>query len=148
MKQQTSSYTTLALGCIVPICLCGFFVWLPIYLNDLRLSAFANNLYTYSLPPDTTVIERHSELSKVGNGNNCYYRAEQSMVSSLSRIEIEQYYKDVKLPRVSYSVIYDGPIGTPISVAFNESKSNGSNSYFALTILDFGFSDTFDIRCQ
>ena len=149
MKRQTSSYATFILGCIVPICLCGFFVWLPIYLNDLRLSAFANNLYTYPLLPGATILDRYSELSKVGNGNNCYYKAEQSMVSTLPRTEIEQYYEDVMLPGVSLSVIYDGPIGIPIDLAFNESKSTGGTSYFTLTILDFSFSDgTFDIRCQ
>jgi hypothetical protein len=152
MKQQTSSYPILVLGCIVPICLCGFFVWLPIYLDDLRLSAFANNLYTYPLPPGTTTLDNHSELSKVGNGNNCYYKAEQSMVSTLPRAEIEQYYEDVMLPRVSFvpqwDKVYEPPTTTPIDLAFNESKSNGGTSYFTLSILDFGFSDTGDIRCQ
>jgi len=71
------------------------------------------------------------------------------MVSTLPRTEIEQYYEDVMLPGVSLSVIYDGPIGIPIDLAFNESKSTGGTSYFTLTILDFSFSDgTFDIRCQ
>ena len=149
MKQQPSSYTILVLGCIIPISLCGFFVWLPIYLNDLRLSAFANNLYTYPLPPGTTILDQHSELSKVGNGTNCYYKAEQSIVSTLPRAEIEQYYENVTLPSVSLNVMYDGAIGIPIGLAFNELKSNGDTSYFTLTILDFSFSDdTFDMRCQ
>ena len=149
MKQQTSSYPILVLGSIVPICLCGLFVGLPILLNDLRLSVFAKNLYTYPLPPNTTILDRYFELSKVGNGTNCHYKAEQSMVSTLPRSEIEQYYEDVELPRVSLSVIYDGAIGIPVDLDFNESISNVDTSYFTLTILDFSFGDdTFDIRCQ
>jgi hypothetical protein len=151
MKQQTSSYTLLVLGCIIPICLCGLFVWLPIYLNDLRLSAFANNLYNYPLPPGTTILDQHSELSKVGNGNNCYYKVEQSMVSTLPRTEIEQYYKNALLPRVSiasFGGMYDGPIGIQIDLGFNEYKSHGDTSYFTLTLGDVGLGDTFDIRCQ
>lgn len=153
MKQQTSSYIILLLGCIVPTCLCGFFVWLPIYLNDLRLSAFAKNLYAYPLPLDTTILDRHSDMSKVGNGNNCYYKVEQSMVSTLPRAEIEQYYKDVRLPEIStipqWHGVFDTPATISIDLAFNESKSNEGTSYFTLTMLDFNFSDnTFDIRCN
>ena len=71
------------------------------------------------------------------------------MVSTLSRTEIERYYEEVMLPRVSLSVIYDGAIGIPVDLDFNESISNVDTSYFTLTISDFSFGDdTFDIRCQ
>lgn len=71
------------------------------------------------------------------------------MVSTLSRTEIERYYEKVMLPRVSLSVVYDGAIGIPIDLAFNESKSNGNTSFFTLTILDLSFGDeSFDVRCH
>ncbi len=151
MKQKTSTYTRLALGCIFPICLCGFFVWLPTYLNDLRLSAFANSLYTYPLPPGTMVLDKHSELGKLANGVCCYYRAEQSMVSTLPRKEIKQYYEGVELAVVSFmpqmdNKVYKPPIGAPINLVFNESKSDVNASYFTLIILNTGFRDILDIR--
>jgi hypothetical protein len=152
MKYQTTSYTILALGCIIPMILCTCGLWLPMYLNDRRLTTFADNLYEYPLPRNTVILDQRSELQKVGNGTNCDYKVEQSMVSTLPRTEVKQYYEGVMLPRVSFgsiwAEIYDGPVGTPIDLAFNESKSHGGASYFTLTILDFGFSDTGDIRCQ
>jgi hypothetical protein len=151
MKQQTQSYFILVLGCIIPMLMCGFCAWLPIYLNDLRLSVFAANLYDYPLPPSTTVLNRYSELGKVGNGNNCWYEVQQSMVSTLPRPEIEQYYKGVTLPRVSFGrrdEMYDAPTVMEIDLAFNESKSRKGTLYFSLTLYDVGLDDTFDIRCQ
>ena len=151
-RQPISPYIVVIFACVLPISLCGFGIWLPKFINDLRLSAFASNLYEYPLPPDTTVVYRYSELRKVGNGSNCHYEAEQSMVSTLPRAEIKRYYNDVMLPRVSFGrqwdERYDSPTITPIRLEFDESKSNSDSSYFTLTLFDTGLDITLDYRCH
>lgn len=151
-RQPISPYIVVIFACILPISLCGFVVWLPKFINDHRLLSFANNLYDYPLPPDTTIISQYSELSKVGNGNNCFYKAEQSMLSKLPRTDIEQYYESVMVPRVSFGrqwdERYDSPAETPIDLEFDESKSNEDSSYFTLTIFDAGLDITLDYRCH
>jgi hypothetical protein len=152
MKLQRSPYPILVAGFIAPIFVCGFFMWLPTHLNDLRLSAFANNLYDYPLPPSTTIVSQHSELAKLGNGSNCYYRVEQSMTSTLSRAEIENYYKNVMLPKVSFGQQWDGLYGSPtvmeIDLDFDEQNSVENVQYFTLELFDVGIDVTLDIRCH
>ena len=135
----------------IPVSLCGLAVWLPVYMNNLRLEKFAENLYRYPLPPDTTVLEQHAEVSKLGNGNNCSYRAEQAMVSTLPREEIQKYYEDITLPRVSvgqWNEVYDSPTVTKIDLEFDEVQSDTSKSFFTLTLFDVGLDTTLDVRCH
>ena len=109
-------------------------------------------MYDYPLPPDTTVIEQHAVLSKPGNGNNCSYEAQQSLVSTLPREEIEHYYEGVMLPRVSFGAQYDGlydsPTETKVRLEFEESQTNETNSSFTLSMCDVGIDVTLDIRCH
>jgi hypothetical protein len=136
----------------VPTVICGLVVWLPMHTNNLRLGRFAENLYDYPLPPDTTVLEQHAELKKVGNGNNCSYEAQQSMISTLSREEIEQYYEGVMLPRVSFGAqwdsMYDSPTVTKIRLEFDESQTDETKSFFILSLFDVGLDVTLDVRCH
>jgi hypothetical protein len=122
------------------------------YTNNLRLEKFAENLYEYPLPPDTSVLSQHTELGKVGNGNNCSYEVRQTMVSTLPREAIEQYYEGVMLPRVSfgtqYEGLYDSPTVTEIRFEFDESRTDETKSFFTLSLFDVGLDVTLDIRCH
>ena len=142
----------LILVVITPAACCGFAVWLPIHLNNLRLKSFAANLYHYPLPPDSSVLDQRAELRKVGNGNNCFYEAQQSMISALPREAIEQYYEDVMLPRVSFetqwNAVYDSQTMTEIRLEFDESQSNDTTSFFTLILFDVSLDVTLDIRCH
>ena len=151
MKKQ--SYLPLGISlAVLPLMVCGLALWFPMSTNNLRLEKFAKNLYDYPLPPDTTIIEQHAILSKVGNGNNCSYEAQQSLVSTLPRDEIEHYYEGVMLPRVSFGAQYDGlydsPTVTKVRLEFEESQTNETKSSFTLTLFDVGIDVTLDIRCH
>ena len=151
MKKQSCLPLVISLA-LIPVVFCGLAVWFPMSTNNLRLETFAGNLYEYPLPPDTTVLAQHAELSKVGNGNNCYYEVQQSMVSTLPREEIEQYYEDVMLPRVSFGAQWDGrynsPTVTEIRLEFDESQSDETNLFFTVSLFDVGLDVTLDIRCH
>jgi len=131
---------------------CGLGLWFPMSTNNLRLEKFAENLYTYPLPPDTTVLTQHTKLSKLGNGNNCSYEVQQAMVSTLPREAIEQYYEGVMLPRVSFGAQYDGlynsPTVTEIRLEFDERQTDETKSFFTLSMFDVGIDVTLDIRCH
>ena len=151
MKKQSCLPLAISLA-VIPVMLCGLALWVPMYTNNLRLKKFAEKLYDYPLPPDTTVIEQHAELSKVGNGNNCSYEAQQSLVSTLPRGEIAHYYEGVMLPRVSFGAQYDGmydsPTVTEIRLEFDESQAHETQSFFTLTLFDVGLDTTLDVRCH
>jgi len=123
----------LALG--LALLICALSIWLPMYANNRRLATFASGLYRYPLPPDTAVISRSSQLGKAGNGNSCWYHAQQSLVSHLSREEIEAYYDEVMLPRVSFGRWWNG-------------LSVDGQSHFTLTLFDVGLDVTLDWRCH
>lgn len=151
MKKQ--SYLPLVISlAVIPLMVCGLAVWLPMSTNNIRLEKFAQNLYEYPLPPDTIVLTQQTELSKLGNGNNCSYKVQQSMVSTLPREAIEQYYESVMLPRVSFGPQYDGrydsPIVTEIRLQFDENQSTETKSFFTLSLFDVGIDVTLDIRCH
>jgi len=135
----------------IPAIVCGLAVWLPMQTNNLRLKNFAENLYRYPLPPDAIVFDQHAELGKVGNGNNCWYQAQQSMVSSLPRKSIAQYYDEVLLPRVSFGQwdeVWDSPTTMKIDLEFDEVQSDKTRTFFTLTLYDVGLDVTMDLRCH
>ena len=151
MKKQSCFPLVISLA-VIPLIVCGLAVWLPMSTNNLRLEKFAQNLYEYPLPPDAIVLTQHIELSKLGNGNNCSYEVQQSMVSTLPRGAIEQYYENIMLPRVSfgpqYDGMYDSPTVTKIRLEFDENQSNETKSFFTLSLFDVGIDVTLDIRCH
>lgn len=120
--------------------------------NNLRLETFTENLYRFPLPPETTILHQHSEMRKVDNGNNCSYEAQQSIVSTIGREVIEEYYEGVMLPRVSFGPqwdgLYDSPTVTKIRLEFDEDQSNEATTFFTLNLYDVGLDVTLDIRCH
>ncbi len=135
---------------LVSVLLCGLVGAIGMYVENRRLEEFADGLYSYPLPPDTTVLGQHSEIGKVGNGNNCWYRAEQSMVSTLSREEIEAYYADVTLPRVSFGrwdSVYASIRDVPVELEFEQVGPDG-RIYFRVVLFDVGLDVNLDPRCH
>jgi hypothetical protein len=131
--------------------LCGLTIGAPIYMNNLRLEKFAENLYNYPLPPETTVLTQYAEVDKVGNGNNCSYMAQQKLVSALSREEVEEFYQHVMFPRISlgsWGNIYDGSAEIPLRLSFDEVESDVKQTNFTLTLYDMGLDNTLDVRCH
>lgn len=131
--------------------ICSLSVWLPVHLNNQRLATFASNLYNYPLPAETVVIERRATLGKVGNGNNCWYRAEQSMKSTLSVEEISNYYNGVVLPKINFGGWVDNYSTSPetqIDLKFDEVSSIAREIFFTLELLDDGSDITLDYRCH
>lgn len=147
MKQIMGLISGLGIAALLSaILLCGFCFWLPQWLNNLTLQHFAENLYEYPLPPNTIVVNKSSDLQKVGNGNNCYYIASETLVSSLPREEIENYYKDVSLPVVDKNRI-DELREIPVRLEFKDETLTGK-IYFRLLLIDTGSHTTLDIRCH
>ena len=130
----------------VALLCCSLCVGIPVWLNNLRLAHFAGNLFAYPLPRNTVVVERHSALGKVGNGNNCWYEARQSDITTLSREEIEQYYRDVSLPVVDPGSPYR-PDAIAVGLAFEEVSGDGK-LHFTLALYDIGPDTTLDFRCH
>lgn len=131
--------------------LCGVTVGLPIHMNNLRLEKFAENLYDYPLPLETTVLRQDAQVQKVGNGNNCSYIAQQTLVSALSREEVEEFYKSVTFPRISlgsWGNIYGSSAEIPLRLQFDEVESDVKQTHFTLTLYDIGLDNTFDVRCH
>jgi hypothetical protein len=151
MKKQSCLPLAISLA-VIPLVVCGLALWFPMSTNNLRLEKFAEKLYDYPLPPDTTIIEQHAVLSKVGNGNNCSYEAQQSLVSTLPREEIEHYYEGVMLPRVSFGAQYDGlynsPTVTKVRLEFDGNQTDETKSFFTLSLFDVGLDTTLDVRCH
>jgi hypothetical protein len=135
------------MGLALTIC-CGLALGFPIWLNNQRLQSFAENLYKYPLPPNTEVVARHAEVGLMGNGNHCDFLASQTLVSAISRDEIEAYYQAVALPAVgsdSRSAI-NGRI--LVGLSFADAASLAGQVYFTVTLADTGYPPGFDIRCH
>ncbi|MDD3706508.1 MAG: hypothetical protein PHC45_10685, partial [Clostridiaceae bacterium] len=68
------------------------------FINDLILSNFANNLFKYPLPPKTVLVVKSKDVGcLIGNGNHCDFLAIMFIKTELSKEEIENYYRDVKI---------------------------------------------------
>src|SRR5688572_28133558 len=103
--KYTSDSNTNEIVCLiivlVPIAFCALLFWIQQAYNDWQLQKFASNLFNYPLPPQTEIINRHSEVGLMGNGNHCDFLVTQIMRTRLSESEIEAYYDEVLLPPVN-----------------------------------------------
>ena len=133
---------------LVPLLCCGLPMGLATRANNARLQRFANNLYSYPLPPRTEEIRRNARVTLLGNGNHCDYAATRHLVTDLSREEIEAYYEDVVLPAVSDKSEYarDGLVW--IDLEFDDQLTTDGRLHFAITITDIGYPAGWDIRCH
>lgn len=75
-------FMLLPVGMLISCCM---FSPLASYLyNNQQLQRFADNLYTYPLPPRTQVVSKHAEVTLLGNGNHCDFVAEQLLQTELT----------------------------------------------------------------
>lgn len=126
-----------------PMILCGLGVVIPVWANNVRLDRFAENLFDYPLPPGTEEVDRQAHVRLMGNGNHCDFEARRSLLTELSRAEIEAYYRDLTLPAVDSSS--HGRI--EVQVQFHESQQDG-RLHFTVELVDVGYPPGFDIRCH
>ena len=62
-------------------------------INDIRLNIFAEQLFSYQLPPSTEMIMRHKETGNMnGTGDNFGYWIYIVISTDLSEQEIMEYY--------------------------------------------------------
>jgi hypothetical protein len=61
-KEISGCASGLIIALITIVFWCGLAIWLPQFFNNQRLKSFAENLYKYPLPPDTTVIDKYTVL--------------------------------------------------------------------------------------
>ncbi len=136
-----------ALCCVLPL-------GIPVASNNSQLSRFANNLYNHPLPPQTQVLNQKAEVGLMGNSNHCDFVAEQTIVTSLGRQEIEAYYAGVELPPVRSAPqgrddFWTTGLHSPVEpiVEFQEVRNNGQ-LVFKLSLVDYGYPAGFDFRCH
>lgn len=116
-------------------------------VNNWRLDQFAKRLYGYTLPPQTVVVEQKSEVNLLsGTGNHCDFVAKQTVETTLSRPEIEDFYRDANVSPVMKSH------GERVSifVHFNDEDQQSIPMRFEISVVDFGYEDFWsywDIRC-
>jgi len=77
---------------------CSLIYLVPQLLNDIQLETFSSHLYEYPLPPNSEVVSQHAEVGLMGNGNHCDFLVEQTIITHLSKAEIETYYENVTFP--------------------------------------------------
>jgi hypothetical protein len=140
-------FVSTALCCYLPLST-------PLLVNNYQLSKFASNLYDYPLPPRTQVIGRFEEVGLTGNSNHCDFLAQQTMLTSLSQQEIEEYYADVLFPPVrsgkqSFHDSYSSRIHPPVRphLEFWEVWNKGQLK-FNLSLFDHGYPAGLDYRCH
>ena len=136
----------LLLGCILigtPILFCGFLLSLPVTYHNTKLDEFADNLYEYPLPSQTTVISTYETVGLIGNSNHCDFYAEQTMTTKLTRQEVENYYQNIELPAVGFE-----NERAFIHVEFDESTTISDELIFKISVLDYGNPTNLDFRCH
>src|SRR5262245_31094314 len=68
--------TWLVMPLTLTLIFCGLPLSIPVTVNNFQLDIFQNNLYTYPLPPQTQVTDRHATVELTGNSNHCDFRAQ------------------------------------------------------------------------
>ena len=134
---------------------CLFFSGIPDMIrNNIQLSRYANNLYQYPLPPNTRVVSKHSTVTLLGNSNHCDFVAELTLLTSLTRSDVDQYYENISFPpaRSKYQGEEDSFTtgihpGVRLQTEFGPEMVDGYLQY-KLKIVDFGYPPGFDIRCH
>lgn len=155
LANKLSLNGTIALLLILVCGPCLVFVCIPdIIRNNIQLSRFADNLYQYPLPPNTTVVNKYSTVTLLGNSNHCDFVAELTLQTLLSRSAIEQYYDGVSFPPArsehqGWEDFFTTGIhpGVNVQIEFSQETLDGYLQY-KLKIIDFGYPPGFDIRCH
>jgi hypothetical protein len=130
--------------------LCCGQIFLATWQNNSRLHKFAGNLFDYPLPPRTEEIDRSAKVGVFGNGHHCDFVARISLVTELSREEINAYYKDVTFPAVSGQPTEEKPWKglIRVRVQFEDKESIDERLQFTISIADIGYPSNGDIRCH
>lgn len=142
--------TLLVVFLLCTCCLPTF--WLPQWINDRQLAQFAENLYRLPLPPKTQIVSRTAEVGLFGNGNHCDFIVTQTMITELTRDQIERYYNDVELPPVNDNntgkALWARGQPIPVLLKFEDKLPSSSTLQFTATLYDLGYDAGLDIRCH
>lgn len=83
------------------LCCCGP-VWVQRTVNNRQIEQFANQLFTYPLPPQTQQVQPGTiDIGYPMTGSKCLVGASVTLVTALPQPDIEAYYADVKFPRLT-----------------------------------------------
>jgi hypothetical protein len=130
--------------CIVTSC--ALLMLVPVWTNDQLLQRFAQHLFTYPLPPKTRLIHQSAVVGLFGSGNHCDFYARQTLVTELSRAEVEHYYQQVLLPGLE---IPSEPSGTDhIKLSFTTMPTTSQFLQFTTQIAEVGYPAGLDWRCN
>jgi energy-coupling factor transporter transmembrane protein EcfT len=157
-KKRLPKASEIIVWLVLPFVITGLFCGLPLSIpvmsNNSQLSRFANNLYSYPLPPQTQILDKHAEVGLTGNSNHCDFIVEQTLVTSLSRQEIETYYAGLEFPPVRSEPqggddFWTTGLHSAVTprVEFQEVKDNGQ-LVFKLSLVDYGYPPGLDFRCH
>ena len=137
----------LILTALAPVFCCFSLMMISVLAHNIQLHRFASNLYDYPLLPKTKVIERYSLLERSdGNGDFCVFSVEQTLVSALTREEIETYYQDVALPEVTNMPLFR-QVPPLIRVLFDDEISTDVEVHYRIVLGDTS-SPGMDPRCR
>lgn len=141
---------------VIPfLCICSVFagMFLSYRYNDYRNAKFAEPLFTYPLPAHTEVIEHLTECFCPPNGGTCDIVFRQTMISTLPKQQIKDYYHgtNIEIPKEWYI----GPAATrqtdrikELKLEFDDAKSKDNQSQFSISIGQaFYHPAGFDLRC-
>jgi hypothetical protein len=126
---------------------------IPATINNYQLYRFKRHLYDYPLPPKTLVSDQQAQVGLFGNGNHCDYVAELTLVSELSRQEIEDYYSDVVFPPArEYRQVLEGQYELDSSYVKPDivliGLSDNGKYLYKVSISDGGYDPGLDFRCH
>jgi len=149
---------------VIFIIIASFFV-IDFLSNDFALSNFSKQLYSYSLPKNTKIIEKQDICGKLnGNGNGMDFLATMLIKSDLSLKELNDYYSKVNFrsaksnnnnsshkPEISIVKPTSSKLESEYlshgEIEYNNLKNVDSYSKFYIIMLyDGGYSADLDIR--
>jgi hypothetical protein len=153
-KQKIKILDIYLLSFLLFIIFCCLPASIPMIINDLQLQSFSKNLYNYTLPEQTKIIDRYREVSVKGNGNHCDFFVEQTLQTNLEYQAIKNYYSNIKFPPVrnepqGWEDINSSGVHTLVipDIVFLGKDEKGYMLY-KVSIKDVGYPPGFDYRCH
>jgi len=136
---------------IMSFCLILVIVILPWLINpvinNIRLAHFSRQIYTYSLPMQTKILEKQSICGKLnGNGDGMDFLATILIKSDFSLEELQSYYSFATVIK-QVGMILNSEYLQHGEIRYSNLKNvTNFNDYYVVFIFDGGHPALFDIR--
>lgn len=136
----------------LPSLLCAGALWAPQIQNNMKLNAFADQLFDLPLPDQTEVMSRSKRVGLHGNGNHCDFLVTQFVVTGLSLETIQEYYGRVTfLPAGGHNeglsaADESAPLDPQITP--RDPRAEDGRQEISISLIDAGHPPGWDLRCH